>query len=90
MGVNNESYDIGFIVAIQIIPKATAALGLATLTFRWNDGVARSKVILCALTSLASLGEEVFPVVQASGTNMTMEAVLVGSGAQFNIGLGFA
>lgn len=53
-------------------------------------GVARSKVILCALTSLASLGEEVFPVVQASGTNMTMEAVLVGSGAQFNIGLGFA
>lgn len=85
-----EEIDYGWIVCISVIPKATAVLGLATVTLRWNDGAARSRSVLCALTTLGSIGQDVFPIVQAPGTNVTLEATMVGSGAQFNVGFGIA
>lgn len=90
MGQNNEEVGCTSTVTVVVKPKVTALLGLATVTLRWNDGVARSQAFICSLTSMVGLGSGVIAVCQAPGTAVTAEATLAGVGAEFSYGFGTA
>lgn len=86
MGPNSEGIAYGSLLAVVVKPKTTALLGLATVTIRWNDGSPRSQVFACPLTTMSGLASGVIAVCQAPGEDVTAEATLVGSGAEFSFG----
>lgn len=85
--VGGNSSDNGYVCAFFIRPKTTVALSLVVATLRWNDGQARSQAVTLALTAMGNYASTVFPLLQSTYTDVTLEAVLVGS-AQFDIGFG--